>query len=58
MDKNEYKVIDNSDGTKSLRRFNQEFNYWITIEFNDNIIHNKRNIIEILKKLYLEKNKL
>ncbi len=53
-----YEFIHNSDGTTSLRHYNEKYNSWINLEFSLQDGMYKQKIIEILKDNYIEKNSL
>lgn len=56
INRHDYEIIKNADGSKSLRRYNETYNFWINLEFSLEEDNNRQKIIDLLKDIYIEKN--
>ena len=57
METSKYETIQNADGTKSLRRYNKKFDYWVNLKFNSERNDSMNNVLELLKNAFIQKNK-
>ena len=57
METNEYETIERPDGTKSLRRYNKKYGYWVNLKFNSEENDSMKNVIQSLKLAFIQKHK-
>ncbi len=56
MNLSEYQLIIKEDGSKSLRRYLREYDYWVTLDFVGENQEELDCFLAQIKKFYLEKN--
>jgi len=55
MEKYDYEIVCNADGTKILRRYNKKFEVWVNLEFNNETSDSMQIVLETLKNTYIQK---